>query len=71
MTIRLRLLGTPSWDGSPIVGARLPRHVDGWAEAAGLALEDSELAEIDAAIAETGAGSDDPPLLPPHMRGTS
>jgi aryl-alcohol dehydrogenase-like predicted oxidoreductase len=64
------VLAVPGVTGA-IVGARVPRHVDGWAEAAGLALDDSDLAEIDAAIAETGAGSDHPPLLPPHMRGPS
>ncbi len=51
-----------------IVGARLPRHIDGWLPGADLELGDRELAEIDEAISETGAGSDDPPTPPPHMR---
>jgi aryl-alcohol dehydrogenase-like predicted oxidoreductase len=51
-----------------IVGARLPRHVDGWLPGADLELGESELREIDEALAETGAGSDDPPTPPPHMR---
>jgi aryl-alcohol dehydrogenase-like predicted oxidoreductase len=51
-----------------IVGARLPRHVDGWLPGADLQLGDSELREIDDALAETGAGSHDPPAPPPHMR---
>ena len=51
-----------------IVGARLPRHVDGWVPAAELELSESVLAEIEDALAATGAGSDDPPLLPPHMQ---
>jgi aryl-alcohol dehydrogenase-like predicted oxidoreductase len=51
-----------------IVGARLPEHVDGWLPAADLELGDDVLAEIEAALQETGAGSDEPPLLPPHLR---
>lgn len=51
-----------------IVGARLPRHIDGWLPGADLELGDLELRMIDEAIAETGAGSDDPPAPPPHMR---
>ena len=51
-----------------IVGARLPRHIDGWLPGADLELGDRELAEIDEAISETEAGSDDPPTPPPHMR---
>jgi aryl-alcohol dehydrogenase-like predicted oxidoreductase len=61
------VLAVPGVTGA-IVGARLPRHVDGWLPAAEVELGDDTLAEIDAALAETGAGSDDPPLLPPHMR---
>jgi aryl-alcohol dehydrogenase-like predicted oxidoreductase len=60
-------LAVPGVTGA-IVGARLPRHVDGWADAAELDLDDADLAEIEAALADTGAGSDEPPLLPPHMR---
>ena len=51
-----------------IVGARLPRHVDGWAAAAELALDDRTLHEIGAAIVATGAGSDVPPAPPPHIK---
>ena len=51
-----------------IVGARLPRHVDGWVAASGLELEESVLREIDDAITATGAGSDNPPVPPPHIR---
>ena len=51
-----------------IVGARLPRHVDGWLPGADLELGELELREIDQAIADTGAGTDEPPTPPPHMR---
>ena len=51
-----------------IVGARQPHHVDGWLPAADLRLSDEVLAEIEEAVRETGAGSDEPPLLPPHLR---
>jgi aryl-alcohol dehydrogenase-like predicted oxidoreductase len=51
-----------------IVGARLPRQVDGWLPAANLELGSSALREIDRALADTGAGSDEPPTPPPHMR---
>jgi aryl-alcohol dehydrogenase-like predicted oxidoreductase len=51
-----------------IVGARVPRHVDGWLPGADLELTDFDLREIDYAITDTGAGSDDPPVPPPHMR---
>ena len=51
-----------------IVGARLPRHIDGWLPGADLELGELELRRIDEAIVETGAGSDDPPAPPPHMR---
>jgi aryl-alcohol dehydrogenase-like predicted oxidoreductase len=61
-------LSQPGVTGA-IVGARLPRHVDGWVPASGLELGDDDLREIDEAIAETGAGTDDPPIAPPpHMR---
>jgi len=41
-----------------IVGARRPSQVDGWLPAGSLVLTAEDLAEIDAAIAETGAGRD-------------
>jgi aryl-alcohol dehydrogenase-like predicted oxidoreductase len=54
-----------------IVGARAPRHVDGWAGASDLALDDVVLQAIDDVIAETGAGSDEPPSPPAHIRAPS
>ena len=51
-----------------IVGARLPDQVEGWLPAADLDLDTAVLAEIDDAIAASGAGSDVPPTPPPHMR---
>lgn len=50
-----------------IVGARLPRHVDGWAGAPELELSPDVLTEIDQAVAASGAGTDDPPQPPPHV----
>jgi aryl-alcohol dehydrogenase-like predicted oxidoreductase len=50
-----------------IVGARSPRHVDGWAPAGRLELDVQTLRAIDQAILETGAGSDSPPAPPPHV----
>ena len=50
-----------------IVGARTPRHVDGWLPASNLELDDDALAQLDEAVAATGAGSDEPPAPPPHM----
>jgi aryl-alcohol dehydrogenase-like predicted oxidoreductase len=61
------VLAVPGVTGA-IVGARVPRHVDGWVGAGELELSVSVLAEIEDALAATGAGSDEPPLLPPHMR---
>jgi aryl-alcohol dehydrogenase-like predicted oxidoreductase len=54
-----------------IVGARLPRHVDGWLAAGDLELGADVLAEIDRMLAETGAGTDEPPEPPPHMRAAA
>ena len=51
-----------------IVGARLPGHVDGWAAAADLVLDERTLRRIGDAVAATGAGSDVPPAPPPHIR---
>ena len=50
-----------------IVGARLPRHVDGWAGAPELELSPDVLTEIDRAVTASGAGTDDPPQPPPHV----
>jgi aryl-alcohol dehydrogenase-like predicted oxidoreductase len=54
-----------------IVGARAPRHVDGWVGASDLALDDVVLQAIDDVIAETEAGSDEPPSPPAHIRAPS
>jgi aryl-alcohol dehydrogenase-like predicted oxidoreductase len=51
-----------------IVGARRPSQVDDWLAASELELDDRDLAEIDAAIAASGAGSDEPPVPPAHIR---
>jgi aryl-alcohol dehydrogenase-like predicted oxidoreductase len=48
-----------------IVGARRPEQVDDWLDAAGVALDDATLAELERAIAETGAGVDTPMEPPP------
>lgn len=49
---------TLAWPGvtGAIVGARRPDQVDGWIDAAGIALIDEDLGEIAAAIDRTGAG---------------
>ena len=54
-----------------IVGARTTRHVDGWVIASELELDESTLRAIDGALAETGAGSDEPPEPPPHIDALS
>jgi aryl-alcohol dehydrogenase-like predicted oxidoreductase len=61
------VLAQPGVTGA-IVGARTPRHADGWAPASELELDGETLAAIDAAIVETDAGSDAPPAPPPHIR---
>jgi aryl-alcohol dehydrogenase-like predicted oxidoreductase len=50
-----------------IVGARLPRHVDGWVGAPDLELSVDALSRISDAIAASGAGTDEPPQPPPHV----
>jgi aryl-alcohol dehydrogenase-like predicted oxidoreductase len=50
-----------------IVGARLPRHVDGWVDAPAVDLPHEVLAEIAEAVRASGAGTDDPPQPPPHV----
>ena len=47
-----------------IVGARRPEQIDQWLGAARLTLSTDVLDAIDEAVAETGAGTDDPPALP-------
>jgi aryl-alcohol dehydrogenase-like predicted oxidoreductase len=66
----LAVAWTLAWPGvtGAIVGARRPEQVDGWAVASGLELDDDVLREIDGIVAATGAGSDEPPTPPPHMR---
>jgi aryl-alcohol dehydrogenase-like predicted oxidoreductase len=49
------VLATPGVTGA-IVGARRPSQVDGWLPAATVALTDADLAEIRAAVEDTGAG---------------
>ncbi|HKA68274.1 MAG TPA: aldo/keto reductase [Actinomycetes bacterium] len=55
---------TLAWPGvtAAIVGARRPGQIDGWLSAANLRLDDADLAEIEAALGETGVGSG--PLRP-------
>ena len=60
-------LAQPGVTGA-IVGARRSDQVDGWAVASGLELDRDVLREIDGIVAATGAGSDEPPTPPPHMR---
>jgi aryl-alcohol dehydrogenase-like predicted oxidoreductase len=48
-------LGWPVVTGA-IVGARRPKQVDGWLDAARLSLTEADLDELAAAIARTGAG---------------
>jgi aryl-alcohol dehydrogenase-like predicted oxidoreductase len=50
---------TLAWPGvtGAIVGARSPAQVDGWIDAAALALDPEDMAEIAQAIAATGAGA--------------
>jgi aryl-alcohol dehydrogenase-like predicted oxidoreductase len=59
---------TLAWPGvtGAIVGARSPAQVDGWLDAAGLALTSEDLSEIAAAIGSTQAGSG--PLSPLHAK---
>jgi aryl-alcohol dehydrogenase-like predicted oxidoreductase len=57
-------LAVPGVTGA-IVGARTSAQADGWLGAAGVALDETTLAEIDRAIEETGAGVDTPPNPPP------
>jgi aryl-alcohol dehydrogenase-like predicted oxidoreductase len=52
-----------------IVGARRPGQLDGWIGAAQLALSEEVLMAIDDAIAETGAGSEEP-AAPPRTSTT-
>jgi len=59
-------LAQPGVTGA-IVGARRPDQVDGWVAAQTLTLDEAALAEIDDAIAASGAGTDEPPTPPARM----
>jgi len=50
---------TLAWPGvtAAIVGARLPRQVNGWLDAAKLSLTSEDMAEIAGVIRRSGAGS--------------
>jgi aryl-alcohol dehydrogenase-like predicted oxidoreductase len=61
------VLAQPGVTGA-IVGGRTARHVDGWAPASELALDERVLEAITRAVEETGAGTDEPPSPPPHVR---
>jgi aryl-alcohol dehydrogenase-like predicted oxidoreductase len=50
-----------------IVGARVPRHVDGWLGASELDLSDDILLELTEEVRASGAGTDEPPQPPPHV----
>lgn len=62
---------TLAWPGvtGAIVGARSPKQVDGWIEAAGLQLNRAELDSITAAVQSTGAGRG--PARPPATAGAA
>jgi aryl-alcohol dehydrogenase-like predicted oxidoreductase len=62
------VLSWPQVTGA-IVGASTQAQVDGWLPAAELRLTGDDLAAIEAAIAESGAGSG--PARPPQLRTTS
>jgi len=56
-------LATPGVTAA-IVGGRAPAQVDGWISAGDLDLDAPTMEEIERAIAETGAGTDEPPSPP-------
>ena len=58
-TAAVAVAWTLAWPGvtAAIVGARLPRQVDGWLDAATLSLTSEDMMEIAAAIQRNGAGS--------------
>jgi aryl-alcohol dehydrogenase-like predicted oxidoreductase len=56
-------LAAPGVTGA-IVGARRPAQVDGWLPAADVPQSAADLADIERALEETGAGTDDPPTPP-------
>lgn len=57
------VLAVPGVTGA-IVGVRRPDQADGWLPAAAIELGPDDLAEIERAIEETGAGTVDPPRPP-------
>ena len=57
-------LAVPGTTGT-IVGTRRPAQVDDWVGAGDLELDEATLAEIERALAETGAGTDEPEKPPP------
>jgi aryl-alcohol dehydrogenase-like predicted oxidoreductase len=57
-------LSAPGVTGAA-VGARRRSQVDSWLPAASIELSEEDLAEIENAVAETGAGIDEPPTPPP------
>jgi aryl-alcohol dehydrogenase-like predicted oxidoreductase len=58
------VLAVPGVTGA-IVGARRPSQLDDWLGAGDLELDGQALAEIETALAETGAGTDEVPRPPP------
>jgi aryl-alcohol dehydrogenase-like predicted oxidoreductase len=62
----LAIAWTLAQDGvtGAIVGARRPEQLDGWIGAAGVQLSGEHLDAINAALAETGVGADEPPAVP-------
>jgi aryl-alcohol dehydrogenase-like predicted oxidoreductase len=57
------VLAVPGVTGA-IVGGRRPSQLDDWLDAADLALDEQAAAEIEVALEETGAGTDDPQQPP-------
>ena len=57
-------LAVPGVTGA-IVGGRRPAQVEGWLEAAAVDLSPGDLTEIERALEETGAGTDQAPTPPP------
>jgi aryl-alcohol dehydrogenase-like predicted oxidoreductase len=58
------VLAVPGVTGA-IVGGRRPSQLDEWLHADAIELDADTLAEIDALLESTGAGTDDPPQPPP------
>jgi aryl-alcohol dehydrogenase-like predicted oxidoreductase len=58
------VLAVPGVTGA-IVGGRRPSQLDDWLGADRMELDERTLAEIDAALRATGAGTDEAPQPPP------